>query len=178
MSLNKLSCPFPANINPLSSGGFMFTIQKAPAVKFWCNQANLPGLTLGTVAQATPFIQIPQPGDTLVYDTLNIQFMIDADMINYIELWNWMNGLGFPESNENFTAYMDADTRGMRGELAKSVSDASLTILNNSNVPVKTIQLIDLFPVNLNSLQLQANNSDVVYMIGEATFQFSHWKFL
>lgn len=178
MAIERLSCPFPDNITPLSSGGFMLSIQKSPNVRFWCNQANLPGLTLGTANVGTPFMQVNTPGETLTFDTLNVQFLIDSNMDNYYELWNWMHGLGFPESWDNFKDFAAADTRNLRGNAAKVVSDATLTILNNSNVPVRNIQFIDMFPVNLTSLQMQANNSDVVYLTGEATFQYSHWKFV
>ena len=177
MSLNKLTCPFPANINPLSSGGFRLSIQKAPDLQFWCNEANLPGMSLGTAVQATPFSQIQNPGDMIAYDTLNVQFMIDSEMTNYKALWFWMYGLGFPESYDNFTDLVDTDTRGPTGFGSRTVSDGSLVVLNNSFVPVKTIQFIDMFPSNINSIQLMSNNSDVVYMMGNATFNFTYWKF-
>ena len=90
MAINKLTCPFPANINPLSSGGFKLSIQKAPNVQFWCNEANLPGMSIGAATQATPFSLVRTPGETVDYDTLNIQFLIDASMENYYELWNWV----------------------------------------------------------------------------------------
>lgn len=178
MAIERLSCPFPDNITPLSSGGFMLSIQKAPNVKFWCNQANLPGMNLGSATLSSPFSQVNTPGETIAYDPLSVQFLIDSDMSNYYELWNWMYSLGFPENWDDFANFTNADNRNLRGTAAKLVSDASLTILNNSNNPVKTIQFIDLFPVNLTSLQMQANNSDVVYLTGEATFNYSHWKFV
>lgn len=177
MSINKLTCPFPSNINPLSSGGFKLSIQKLPEIEFWCNEANLPGMSIGAATLSTPFAQVPTPGDTIAYDQLNVQFMIDAGLVNYKALWFWMYGIGFPESYNEFNELIDADTRGLAGNAAKLVSDGSLTVLNNSFLPIQTIQFIDLWPSNINSLQLQANNSDVVYLMGNATFNYSHWKF-
>lgn len=177
MAINKLSCPFPTNINPLSSGGFRLSIQKLPEINFWCNEANLPGMSIGSATQGTPFAQIQNPGDMITYDTLNVQFMIDAEMLNYKALWFWMYGLGFPESYDNFQQLVDADTRGVGGFGAKTVSDGSLVILNNSFNQVKTIKFIDLWPTSLNSLQLMSNNSDVTYLMGNATFNFTYWTF-
>ena len=178
MALNKLTCPFPSNINPLSSGGFKLTIQKAPDVQFWCNEANLPGMSIGAANLATPFSVVKTPGETIDYDTLNIQFLIDANMDNYHQIWNWMYGIGFPESYDNFQDLLDSDTRGLQGNAAKIVSDGTLTVLNNSFNPIRNIQFVDLWPTSINSLQLQATNSDVVYLAGQATFNFSHWKFV
>lgn len=177
MSINKLTCPYPSNINPLSSGGFKLSIQKLPGIEFWCNEANLPGMSIGAATYSSPFAQVPTPGDTINYDQLTVQFLIDSDMTNYKELWNWMYGIGFPESHNDFQSVLDADTRGITGNAAKILSDGSLTILNNSFLPIQTIQLIDLWPTGLGSLQLQANNSDTIYLAGQATFNFSHWKF-
>jgi hypothetical protein len=176
--INKLTCPFPSNINPLSSGGFKLSIQKLPEVTFWCNEANLPGMTIGAATFSTPFAQIQTPGDTISYDSLDVQFMIDSEMVNYKALWFWMYGIGFPESWENFQDLIDTDSRGIQGNAGKLVSDGSLTVLNNSFVPIKTIQFIDMWPAAINSLQLQSNNSDIVYLMGSATFNFSHWKFV
>lgn len=178
MALNKLTCPFPSNISPLSSGGFKLSIQKAPSVEFWCNEANLPGMSISAAVQATPFSQIRTPGETIDYDTLNVQFLIDSNMENYYEIWNWIYGLGFPESYTDFQNLLDADDRGMTGNAARIISDGSLTILNNSFNPVRTIQFIDMWPTSISTLQLQATNSDVVYLAAQATFNFSHWKFV
>lgn len=177
--LNKLTCPFPSNLNPLSSGGFKLSIQKLPDIEFWCNEANLPGLTINTAQQSTPFAQIQTPGDMITYDSLNVQFMIDAEMSNYKALWLWTHNLGFPESYENFNDLLLSNTNPVSNSFAgdRTVSDGSLTVLNNSFLPIQTIQFIDLWPANLNSLQLMANNSDVVYLMGNATFNFTYWKF-
>lgn len=178
MSIEKLVCPFPSNINPLTSGGFMLNIQKFPEVKFWCTQATLPGMNLPEATFATRFNSVPTPGDTLSYDSLQVRFLIDANMTNYKTLWNWIYSLGFPDNNNDFTNFVNSDTRSVRGNYARTVSDGSLTILNNSNVPIETIQLIDLWPTNITSLQLQADNSDTTYLACDAVFRFSHWKFM
>lgn len=177
MSTNKLTCPFPSNINPLSSGGFKLSIQKLPEIEFWCNEANIPGMSINSATQTTPFSHIQNPGEIITYDSLDVQFMIDAEMLNYKALWKWMNGLGFPESYADFNEWVDTDTLGHQNFSPKTVSDGSLTILNNSFLPVKEIQFIDLWPSNLGSLQLMANNSDTVYLAGRATFNFTYWKF-
>lgn len=177
MSLERLTCPFPENINPLTSGGFMLSIQKFPEAKFWCTQANLPGLTLPEAPFATRFNQVPTPGDTLTFDSLEVRFLIDADMGNYKKVWNWIYSLGFPDNNTDFSNFVNSDTRGVRGNYAKTVSDGALTILNNSNVAIETVQFIDLWPTSITSLQLQSDNSDTVYLACDATFRFSHWKF-
>ena len=37
-------------------------------------------------------------GDDLTFETLEIGFLVDAKLENYIELHNWLLGIGFPKS--------------------------------------------------------------------------------
>ncbi|CAB4125341.1 tail completion and sheath stabilizer protein [uncultured Caudovirales phage] len=178
MSINKLVCPYPANISPLSSGGFMLDIQKSPQVRFWCQEVALPDITLDTTTFSTPLNIVKQPGDNLQFGALNVQFLIDSNMDNYIELWNWMNGLGFPEDHAQFQTFINQQPSNPRGNLAKTVSDGTLSILNNSNNVIRNIQFIDMFPTSLSSLTLQATNTDVTYLVGNVTFDYSHYKFI
>ena len=45
---------------------------------------------------------IPVPGDKLTYADLTLSFFVDEDLENYIEVHNWLRGLGFPESIQEF----------------------------------------------------------------------------
>ena len=90
----------PAQLNPLSPNGFQFAVQKLPDITFFCQQANLPGIMLGEPVFATPFSTQPIPGDTLSYEPLELQFLVDENMQNYKVLYNWIVALGFPESYE------------------------------------------------------------------------------
>jgi hypothetical protein len=173
-----LSCPLPQNINPLSPNGFNFTVLKLPTITFFCQQANLPGLTFGEPTFANPFASVPIPGDHITYDTLNVNFLIDEDMANYKAIWNWIIALGFPQSYDQYIAFTNADQSGVLNELAKNYSDATLEILGSNNTPVSTVQFVDVFPVSLDSVLFQSTNQDVPYLVGTATFRYSYYKFI
>ena len=96
MNNNTISCPIPSNISPLSPNGFMFSVTKLPQVDFFCQQVNLPGITLGSPEFGNPFNVAPIPGETLTYDTLEVQFLVDESMQNYRAIYNWVVALGFP----------------------------------------------------------------------------------
>ena len=177
MATNKLACPIPNNINPLTSTGFKFVIDKLPEISFFCQEANIPGITMGDPMLFNPFRSIPIPGDHLTYDTLNVKFIVDANMDNYIALYNWIVALGFPESYDQYINYISADQSLVLSELAKSYSGAVLQVLDGSNNPVKQLIFRDVVPRAIGSLTFQSNNSDVLYLVGDATFQFSHYTF-
>lgn len=178
MIQSTITCPLPSNITPLSPNGFLFSIQKLPELNFFAQSVNLPGITLGSPEFGNPFQVQPIPGETLTYDQLNVQFLIDANMGNYQAIYNWIVALGFPNNYEQYTTFIDAEQRGAISELAANYSDATLQILGGNNQTVKTVQFVDLFPVALDSLQFSGTNTDVQYLIGNATFRYGYYKFL
>jgi len=175
---STLSCPVPSNINPLSPNGFMFSIQKLPELTFFCQQVNLPGITLGSPDFSNPLLPQPIPGEILTYDQLIVQFLVDEQMTNYQAIYNWIVGLGFPNDHKQYAAFIKSDTRNIVEELPKNYSDATLQILGSNNQAVKTVQFVDLFPIAIDSLVFQGTNTDVNYLVGNATFRYGYYKFL
>jgi hypothetical protein len=173
-----ITCPIPSNINPLSPNGFQFTISKLPELSFFCQTVNLPGITLGAPEFGNPFQVQPIPGETLVYDQLTVQFLVDEQMANYQAIYNWIIALGFPNDYEQYTTFVNNDQRGALSELARNYSDATLQILSGNNQTVKSVQFVDLFPTALDSLQFAGTNQDVQYLVGNATFRYGYYKFL
>jgi len=171
-----MTISIPAGLNPLSPNGFNFSISKVPDVTFFCQQASLPGITLGDPSFSTPFSTQPLPGDTLSYEPLTVQFIIDENMLNYNIIYNWIVALGFPESYQQYTTLLAGDTV-QYGELAKNYSDGVLQILDSNNNPIRSVTFYDLFPTSLETLTFASTNTDVSYLIGSATFKFGHYKF-
>ena len=178
MNNNTISCPIPSNISPLSPNGFMFSVHKLPEINFFCQQVNLPGITLGAPEFGNPFNVAPIPGDTLTYDTLDVQFLVDENLQNYRSIYNWVVALGFPETYTQYLNFLNAADLNQTSELARNYSDATLTILGANNKPVQSIQFHDAFPVSISSLTFQSTNQDVNYLVGTATFRYGYYKFV
>lgn len=172
-----MATSIPAQLNPLSPNGFQFSVQKLPDITFFCQSANLPGIMLGEPEFATPFSKQPIPGDTLSYEPLQLQFLIDENMQNYRTLYNWIVALGFPESYQQYINQNAQDTTAY-SELAKNYSDATLQILDSNNQAIQTVQFYDVFPTNISSLQFASTNEDVQYLVGSVTFRFGWYKLL
>ena len=86
------------NRNFLSPTGFKFTLSRAPKVSFFSNSAVIPGLTLGTAVQPTYLKDIDRPGEKIEFEDFTLRFLVDENLENYMEIQNWIRGLGFPES--------------------------------------------------------------------------------
>ena len=88
----------PENLSFLSPTGFKFSIQKLPHVNYFCTSATIPDITLGQVDQENIFIKIPVPGDKLTFSALELRFAIDEDLKNFKEIYDWLEGLGYPDN--------------------------------------------------------------------------------
>ena len=80
----------------MSPVGFKFILSKAPKVDFMCQSANIPSISMGTAVQATYLKDIAVPGDKVLYDDLNLRFLIDENMENYLQIYKLITGLGYP----------------------------------------------------------------------------------
>jgi len=40
------------------------------------------------------------------------------------------------------------------------------------------LQFIDMFPITIESLMFASTNTDVQYLVGQATFRYGYYKFL
>jgi hypothetical protein len=176
--MSTITCPFPSNINPLSPNGFQLSITKLPELSYFCQQAEIPSISLPAPIQATPLSNNIMAGDILEYTDFNVQFLIDENMANYKAIFNWMIGLGFPENHEQYDNFRNQSAFADLSDVKKNFSDGFLQILGNNNQVVQTVQFFDMYPTNLQSLTFQSTNQDVNYLIGNVTFRYDIYKFV
>ena len=149
------------NRNFLSPIGFKFTLSKDPKVSFLSNSANIQYITLGTAIQPAYLKDIDIPGDKLQYSDFSFRFLVDESLENYMKIHNWLKGLGYPETTEQFKK-VTTDEDGLR-DREEIYSDGSLHILNSSYNSIAIVKFSQLFPINLTSLQFEATDTDVNY---------------
>ena len=162
------------NRNFLAPVGFKFTLAKFPKVDFFSNSARIPELTLELTRQPSYLKNIDVPGERLSYGDLTLRFLVDENMENYISVYNWLTGLGFPETTKEF-ADLIKDKDGQR-DPKEAFCDGTLRILNSNYREVAKVKFNDLFPTSLTSLDFDATNTDVQYFTAEATFKYTVYK--
>ena len=159
------------NRNFLAPVGFKFTLAKYPKVDFFSNSARIPELSLGTAIQSSYLKDIDVPGEKLTYGDLTIRFLVDENMENYMAVHNWLKGIGFPETPQQFKDQI-TDNEGITDE--KLVfSDGSLHILNSNFQDVAIVKFQDLFPVGLTSLEFDATETDINYFTAEVSMRYT-----
>ena len=162
------------NRNFLSGVAFKFNLAKFPKVDFFSNSAIIPVLNLELAQQASYLKNIAVPGERLTYGDFTLRFLVDENMENYKSVYDWLTGLGFPETTKEF-ADIIKDSDGQT-DPKEAFCDGTLRILNNNNREVAKVKFNDLFPISLTSPDFDATNTDVQYFTAEATFKYTLYK--
>ena len=162
------------NKNFLSPIGFLFILDKAQKVSFLCQKAEIPTLTLGDVQIPTRgLVPIPVEGN-MRYSDFTIEFIVDENLENYMQIHNWMRALGTPQELKERKLWrdqhQDSPTQDPR------FSDATLQVLNNNNVANFDVVFKDLFPSDLSTLSFDVTGSDNDYFTATATFKYTLYE--
>ena len=162
------------NRNFLSPTGFRFTLTRTPKVAFFANSANIPDLNLGVANQPSYLKDIDVPGDKLQFGDFSLRFLVDEDLKNYMEIQNWMRGLGYPESVKEIIDFQNEESRTIIPDKTMNIySDGSLIILtSNNNINFK-VNFENMFPTFLSTLDFSAVDNDVEYFTADVTFKYT-----
>ena len=182
----------PTKLDYSSPTQFRVKIHQLPKVEWFVVAANVPSITLTEISFDNPLKNIPMPGDKLTYEDLTITFIIDENLENYIEIHNWMTGLGFPKDRSQFREFRSATSNTPTGRSASQssdigdvksatpdrglYSDATLTVLTNKNNPVTEIRFSDCFPTAVGALAYTQNATDVDYLTTDITFKYKLYE--
>ena len=175
----------PDKTDYLSPTQFRFGIHQLPKVEFFVQTCNLPGISMGNTEITNPFKNIPVMGDKIEYEDLNLTFLVDEYLENYISLHKWMTGIGFPENRGEFRTHRDVTSNTPAGgsppptdRVSAAVadkamySDAYLMVLSNKNNPILQVNFEDVFPVSIGDLDFTQDATDVEYLFATAEFAY------
>lgn len=162
----------PVNRNFLSPLNFRFQIKKCPNVNFFIQNVNLPGVALAPIETPNPFVKIPYAGDHIDFDDLMINYKVDEDLQNYLEIHNWIRELGFPNEYKEYANIAGRPIWTGQG----LVSDMSLIILSSSHNPTWEVVFKDAYPISVSSLIFDSTTQDVEFLEAAATFRYRSYS--
>jgi len=158
------------NLDTLKTVGFEFNIQRIPNTIFTIQEVNLPGVTLGEVNASYATGKTPFAGDTLLYNELNISFLIDETMNNWREIYNWQRGLAPTRLDTAENQYLP-----LKQSREGIVSDGTLIIMTNEGNPNITVSFKDLFPVSLSDVQFKTTETSIEVIPATVSFRFTSY---
>lgn len=166
-----------SNRNFLSPVGFKLQIERMAEVDFFCKSTSIPEVSASFPRVSSFNVDFPVTPDKMNFSELSVEFLIDEDLKNYSVIQNWLRGMTKPEYY------------GQTGEFSKqgNYTEKSLTWLNeyttlnlfiltsnfNNNIQV---QFYNAFPISINTLEFNVDTKDIEYLVGRASFQYSHYN--
>ncbi len=154
----------PSNLNPLLPTYFQFSLKRCPHVSFFCQSANLPGVSISVVEQPTRFRSIPHTPSTMEYEDLSINFLVDEEMKNWLEMYDWMRSTLTRKDHEEIKDTPD------------HYADASLSILNSAMKPQVRIEFFNMLPTELSALEFDSTVSTPEPLISTASFRYTTYE--
>ena len=164
----------PLNPNNLHPNKFIISFSAIPNLEYWAQSVNVPGVGIGEALRQTPFIDLAVPGDKMIMNPFSMTFIVDEDLLGWLEVYNWMRGLAFPR---DFTEYQNLSKR-LSGWASKTpqVSDAVLLILNSKQIPKMRVKFKNCYPTNVSDLLLSAASSPEDVVTADAIFHYDLYE--
>ena len=153
----------PKNLNYFIPTGFKFMIDKIPNVNFFCQSCNLPGLSAGQFLQVTPLRDMPIAGDKVQMNEFRVRFVIDEELQNWLEIYNWIKTITFPDNQEQYIP-------------EQVYSDGLLTILTSNKNVQYAAKFTNLFPVDLTDIEMSSDVADAEVVAADATFAYTTYN--
>ena len=157
------------NPNLLSNVTFNFSIDRFPGMNFYVQSISLPGVSISQIPIDTGprRIQVQEPPAKVNFEPMTVTFMVDEDMTNYIEIFNWLNAVG----GSNPSGYKDLKS-GLTGSIKSTILIDILTSHRNSNIKFR---ILDAFPTQVEALTFDFRSPSVDYQPMTVNFSYNYF---
>ena len=163
----------PVNTNPLQSSKFILAFERLPTVQYFCQQANLPGVSLGSATFPTPLRDVPIAGNKLSYSEFDVTFIVDEQLQSWNELYKWLLAMGSPKSINERTRLNQLQNDYTTGN--SYYSDATLTIMSALNNPLLRVNYHRMFPLSISDIKFDTQKSADTIITATASFQYEYF---
>lgn len=152
----------PETLNTLQPNEFRVVFHRIPHIVYFCQKANIPGITLNEFQQPAPFATpIRRAAGQITYENFDMDFMVAEDMENWKQLHDWMTSI--PPNIDYSNAKKEKDY----------YSDATLIVMNSMSKPFFAVHFRNCFPTSIGNIDLQTNLSDVSPVTCTTSFAYT-----
>lgn len=169
------------NQNLFQPQKFQVMFDRLPNTVFYVTKTTVPGITISEAVQATPLTMLRVPGTKTDFDPWTFTFVLDANMVSWFAVYNWLTGLGMPQSTDQYAALANnAITKpgtAPRIGVRPPYSDATLTVYDPNNNPNKKFMFKDCYPLGLSGVDLGYEQSAQDTVTCTTKFRYSYFTF-
>jgi len=146
--------------NQLKSNQFKLNIDYIPNAIYHAQSCILPSIEIDKPIQNTPHFDLPLGGTKLEFSPLTFNFIVDRDLSNYIEIYEWLINIATTNKNDDH------------------FSTANLHLLKGNLTGNKIIQFNDLHPTSLSELSFDSKSTDSEIVECSVNFAYSYFEFV
>ena len=158
----------PTSTNYLYQTFYKFQMRRLPKVNYFMQKVSLPDFASGgPIEQPTRFVSVKHPSKNVSFDNLTIEFLVDENLENWRELYDWMR-----------TIYLVDDYKNFESETSTHFTEGSILLLNSAMNVNKEIRFHNLLPISLSGIDFDSTDTDLSPRIATATFAFDFYEFL
>jgi hypothetical protein len=152
-------------------------MSRTPNLQYFCQTVSLPGLSTSEIPVQNPFVELYAPGEKTIYDILNVTFIVDAEMLSWLEIHDWIRAMTFPTEYEEYQnlSNLNKFTAAAASSLPQ-YCDGAVTILSASNKPYYRFNFKDLFPISLSGFVVSTTDTPDTIITADATFRFTYYN--
>lgn len=167
----------PTNPNSLQPNKFTLNFSRTPNLQYFCQTISLPGISTSEIPVNNPFVELYAPGEKAIYDILNVTFIVDAEMLSWLEIHDWLRAMTFPTEFEEYQS-LEKLNRFTTAQSSKKPQycDGAVTILSASNKPYYRFSFKDLFPISLSGFVVSTTDTPDTIITADATFRFTYYN--
>ena len=158
---------------------FLLSFTRLPQVTILVQQANIPEVAVNPAWQPTQGANAPVPGNKFQYGPFNIKFILDENMWAWTSIYDWLAGIGFPASSDQYKNLPLQQKLIQMAQITKEpqYSDAILTYYSNLNNPILQFHFTEMFPVSLSDIQFDVTQPATQTMYANASFRFTDYNY-
>ena len=173
----------PDNLSYLAPTQFELLVKKLPNTKYFATGVNIPSVSVGETLQPTRLgATVKLPGDKIQFGEITITFIVDENMENWTELYNWMEGITASTDTEKYRLLVGANKREDQpqdnsGDFDQLHSDMTIVVTTAANNPNRYVRIQDAYPSSLGEIAMDTTVAGgLSYVTCTASFQFTSFE--
>jgi len=173
----------PDNLSYLAPTQFELLVKKLPNTKYFATGVNIPSVSVGETLQPTRLgVNVKLPGDKILFGEITITFIVDENMENWTELYNWMEGITASTDTEKYRLLVGANKRedqpqDSSGDFDQLHSDMTIVVTTAANNPNRYVRIQDAYPSSLGEIAMDTTVAGgLSYVTCTASFQFTSFE--
>ena len=183
ISIASWAGDLPDNLSYLAPTQFELLVKKLPNTKYFSTGVNVPSVSVAEVQQPTNLGRnVLIPGDKINFGEITVTFIVDENMENWTELYQWMSQITSSTDPEKYRSLVGAARRADlpydgSGDPDAVYSDMTIVVTTAANNPNRYIRIQDAFPTSLGEITMDTTVAGgLSYVTCTASFQFTTFE--